>query len=953
LDAQFLVVTQYGNTTTGSNAGANLITVLHLADGTRQTFSTGDPPLGVAFLSTGQAMIVTTTSFLLFDPATGRMQVLDTISNLAQTTPVSAGTFPGQILQTALTSSADGSTVWGIGSAGTGNQIIYHYDTPSNQLYAALYVSSPALLPRVSVSADGRYAMVGWSLINDSAIVARYPNVISSKNITGHAIDSKLGIVYAQIPDASQPTGPPVGSTAASGQTSTPLPALLLMDVDNLTVRDRLTMPENLVGRAVLNSSGRILYAISDSGVMVLPVGSLNQFHRVTAAQEDLLMQTTFCNRNTVVQSLTITDPGGGNTDFTITPSQKGVTVSPSSGMTPATVQVRVDPSAFQSATGTTAVMLNITSNTAVNQPHAVRALVNVPSPAQHGTIVNVPGTLTDILPDPGRNRYYVLRQDLNQLLVFDGATNKQIQVLRTATTPSMMSMTIDNKYLLVGHNDSTLVTMYDLDSLQPQPPIVLPHYARSIAASNSATLVLARNEENGQGIIDTINFVTGEATPLPSLGAFTNTIDPTAVLTASPNGRTILLASPDGTVALYSADANTFTTSRKDLSALSGAFAASSYDTYVVGNYVFNSSLVPTGTLNLAGGNSSGFAFVNQGGYLATAASAASAGMLQNLPTVTVTAVTPMQMTEAPLLPSAGSTTATGTSTGTSTGSGTTAGSGSGSISVYTLNHFTRTVAPLPSAGTVIALTTSGITVLAANYNTSAAPVISSVVSAGDGTPPVAPGGLISVFGQNMSSVNMATSQLPLPTALGGACLSVNGTPVPLLFVSGSQINAQLPYNVGGTASMALYTSAGTSNSFSFGIQGAAPSIFMSGTAGPMTGLATIVRSDNNQLVTPTNPIHPNDTVVIYLTGMGATTPPVDAGVGAPSSPLAEATAQPAVTLGGAGLNVSYAGLVAGEVGVYQINASVPFGVPQGMSIPLVISQGGATTSLNVRVVK
>jgi uncharacterized protein (TIGR03437 family) len=126
-----------------------------------------------------------------------------------------------------------------------------------------------------------------------------------------------------------------------------------------------------------------------------------------------------------------------------------------------------------------------------------------------------------------------------------------------------------------------------------------------------------------------------------------------------------------------------------------------------------------------------------------------------------------------------------------------------------------------------------------------------------------------------------------------------------------------------------------------------------MSGAAGPMTGLATIVRSDNNQLVTPTNPIHPNDTVVIYLTGMGATTPPVDAGVGAPSSPLAEATAQPAVTLGGAGLNVSYAGLVAGEVGVYQINASVPFGVPQGMSIPLVISQGGATTSLNVRVVK
>ena len=60
-----------------------------------------------------------------------------------------------------------------------------------------------------------------------------------------------------------------------------------------------------------------------------------------------------------------------------------------------------------------------------------------------------------------------------------------------------------------------------------------------------------------------------------------------------------------------------------------------------------------------------------------------------------------------------------------------------------------------------------------------------------------------------------------------------------------------------------------------------------------------------------------------------------------------------PTVTLGGAGLNVSYAGLVPGYVGVYQINATVPFGVAQGMEVPLVIEQGGNSTALNVRVVK
>jgi uncharacterized protein (TIGR03437 family) len=57
-------------------------------------------------------------------------------------------------------------------------------------------------------------------------------------------------------------------------------------------------------------------------------------------------------------------------------------------------------------------------------------------------------------------------------------------------------------------------------------------------------------------------------------------------------------------------------------------------------------------------------------------------------------------------------------------------------------------------------------------------------------------------------------------------------------------------------------------------------------------------------------------------------------------------------LTLGGASLEVQYAGLVPGEVGVYQINAYVPFGVPQGNSVPLVINQGGSSTTLNVRVV-
>jgi uncharacterized protein (TIGR03437 family) len=116
---------------------------------------------------------------------------------------------------------------------------------------------------------------------------------------------------------------------------------------------------------------------------------------------------------------------------------------------------------------------------------------------------------------------------------------------------------------------------------------------------------------------------------------------------------------------------------------------------------------------------------------------------------------------------------------------------------------------------------------------------------------------------------------------------------------------------------------------------------------------LGLVVRNTNGQVVTPTNPIHPKDGITIYLTGMGQTSPAIPAGAAAPSDPLSRVSRQPSITIAGMNLDVSYAGLAPGEVGVYQINAKVPESVLTGMSMPLTIDQGGASTTLNVRVVK
>jgi uncharacterized protein (TIGR03437 family) len=266
----------------------------------------------------------------------------------------------------------------------------------------------------------------------------------------------------------------------------------------------------------------------------------------------------------------------------------------------------------------------------------------------------------------------------------------------------------------------------------------------------------------------------------------------------------------------------------------------------------------------------------------------------------------------------------------------------------------FTRTLAPLQSRSSIIALTTSGFTMLPWTYDASVAPPrVSRVVSAADGVSAPAPGGLISLFGSQLSPTNLATREVPVPTALGDSCLTVNGQPMPIIFVSPTQINAQMPFQAIGNVTMIVHTPGGVSDNYNLTLNPTSPAVFRSSVSGMDDVVPTVVRASNNLLVTSSNPVHHEDTLTIYLTGMGQVSPVVDAGLPAPAEPLAVALTAPTVRLGGVELPVDYAGLVPGEVGVYQINTRVPGSVPQGLSVALTITQGSGTHSFDVRVVQ
>ena len=81
-------------------------------------------------------------------------------------------------------------------------------------------------------------------------------------------------------------------------------------------------------------------------------------------------------------------------------------------------------------------------------------------------------------------------------------------------------------------------------------------------------------------------------------------------------------------------------------------------------------------------------------------------------------------------------------------------------------------------------------------------------------------------------------------------------------------------------------------------------------------------------------------------------TSPPVAAGAVSPSNPPAVAVLQPTVVLAGVNLPVTFAGLAPGQIGVYEIQVTVPKNVPLGLSVPLTIKQGGQSQTVFVRMV-
>ena len=222
-------------------------------------------------------------------------------------------------------------------------------------------------------------------------------------------------------------------------------------------------------------------------------------------------------------------------------------------------------------------------------------------------------------------------------------------------------------------------------------------------------------------------------------------------------------------------------------------------------------------------------------------------------------------------------------------------------------------------------------------------APVTSGAANAASGVGTyISPGGLVSIYGQQLADQTEQLSSAPFPTQLNGTQVLMGGKALPLRYVGGAQVNAQVPFDLGINTSQQLVVQRDTTLSVPQNVVVAAaqPAVYTQNQSG--SGPGVIVEGSTNALITSANPASAGDVVVIYANGLGAVSPPVPTGSPAPSAePLARTVNPVTVTVGGIDAQVQFAGLAPGYPDLYQVNAVVPAGVASGAA-PVVLTVAG-----------
>jgi uncharacterized protein (TIGR03437 family) len=969
-DGKFLYVTCY------DSAAMDVIDLDALAVVTRVSLPAR--PEGVAVGSDGRVLISTTGSgtngaanvLLLYDPSPNAAVPLTNISVVPAaptppTLPPPSGR-PFLASHSQLTATRDGSLIVGVNVPGTGVPTVFVYEAASGTVLRSRIVAGSSSV--LSISDDGTRFTCGPNLFETATLQilatvnaanAPYPITVAAgasfntQSAQGGGVFSPDGQTLYAAFDISPVQNPPAPANVSQ---------LMLNDPDNLLIRMGLQLPENLSGKMVISSDGANIYALSDSGFTILPIGTISRSPLAVPSSTVTLLTKDQCGVTSQTSSATVAINNAGTGRVTATAQLLQIAgQTNSSPATAPTVRPSQSGSGTQFAFGFNAAAARglgtitpphdfvIQSPEAINIPNRVRVYENSRDAEATGTIIPIPvagaagEAFPDIVFDQTRQRLYIANLGLNRVEVYDTRQQAFLAPIKVGQMPIALALTPDGNTLYVANSGSEYISLIDPDQLQTVgrvnfPPIPFNSNAalmtpRLIAAGLSGPLILMSNGSLWNVVGNTavprgVSRLLGQTTaglpvaiPLPSSMA------------ATPAGEYILLVTATGIADLYDATVDDWVASRQVFTAATqtgyiGPVAAGPRGQYfVVNGITLNSALVPVGSPNarlvsaLAPMANNTFAVFSPPPVTGVNVAPTTAPVVQIMSATTGGSTLQVNALEGPITP---------------------AGGARAVISG-------RTMAVDSANAVVYAITTSGLSMISLTPPVAAdrpVPNQNGAVNLGSFQRPVAANGLLSIFGQNLASSELAGS-MPLPTMLGGTCVTLNNIALPLFMASPTQINAQIPPDLAAGSYPLIVRSiarhaAGAPQSLT--VSKYAPAVLV-----PTAGQIALVHADGS-LVNKDNPANRDEHLTMYAVGLGPTTGGVvTAGAPSPSSPLA-VTGTVQVFFGDptykqAGIIVDWSGLAPGFVGLYQLNLRVPGFHISGDALPVTLRVGSVNS--------
>lgn len=258
---------------------------------------------------------------LLYDPRPGATATLSAIPvTPPPPTPPQLSPPSGRVFLTnrsALAASSDGRTIIGLILPNNANRNVFVYEADSGTVIRSRIVTGVSNV--LTVAPNGSRFMAGLTLFETRTL-----EVMAQQNLANAPYPVPAGTNFNTQVNQGGAVFSPNNATLYSAFNVTPVqnpPAranvsqMMINDPDNLLILEGIQLPENLSGKMEMARDSSNIYALSESGFVIIPISTVNQAALARPERTAIALSSDQCalpiNQRTA--AITVRNAGRGN----------------------------------------------------------------------------------------------------------------------------------------------------------------------------------------------------------------------------------------------------------------------------------------------------------------------------------------------------------------------------------------------------------------------------------------------------------------------------------------------------------------------------------------------------------------------------------------------------------------------------------------------------------------